>query len=84
MVKKKNNDFVSDWSNSISNMKMKVKRYFLKTDTERLTPYQFDGINHDFDSGKRYVIFHSNENDEYYVLEFNRFVDLFEEVEVEY
>jgi len=84
MAKKSNKDFIDAWANAINNSKIKVKRYFRNDDMERETPYIFDGFKNDYETGERLVSFHTNKADnEGYILSYDKFIELFDEVEIE-
>lgn len=81
----KNKHTVNRWSDAISNMRTKVKRYYLKTDTERKQPYKLINLSEDFMYEKTYVNFHPIRSDDEntYTLEKERFLENFDEVEEE-
>ena len=88
MSKKKS--FVSDWSESIKNMKMTVKRVFKQDDTDRETPYIFDGWVKDYITGEKLISLHTkkhwdDELDGYHSIIMNEetFHKEFEELDVE-
>lgn len=55
-------DFLTDWSESIRNMKTTVKRVFHKGDTDRKTPYIFDGWRRDYLTGEKLISLHTKKH----------------------
>lgn len=89
-MSKKQNNSLDKWSNYNANHKIKVTRYFLKDDTNRKTPYIFDGWRKDFLTGEKFIVFHTKKDyDEElemyasFVLPYQVFADMFDGVEVE-
>lgn len=81
MAKKKDNSF-ADWSNVISNMKMKVEYYYLIEDKDRKQPYKVTGVHSHYVTDESFVNFYPLRVDDpvSYVLEKDEFLSKFDQV----
>ena len=79
MTKKKNVNFISDWSDVIRNTKIKVERYYLKEDVDKQQPYKVWDVKKHFNSDELFVHFSPLLTDEPtdYVLEKDEFLKRF-------